>query len=355
LRAIENGEKIFVYSERRFGKTSLVRIALEKLPQKKYLTAYVDLWPTDGECSFITVTAKAIAESMSTKTDKILELAKTFFSRLTPSITVDEQGKPKVTFGIGKLDNMGPELDEVLSAPAKIAAQRKQKVAIVFDEFQQILEYGNDLVERRLRSIIQHHRDICYIFLGSRKHLIQKMFLDRSRPLYRSGGHYPLGPISEKDWLPFIRQKFIEAGKYIGDEQIHKIFLLTEGHPFYTQHLSHALWDLCEQGTKISDDLVETAVQILLDRESYAYTTLWEALTLSQRRLLKGLATESSGIRIFASRFIQKYGLSSASTAQRAVESLLEKDIIDRDNGSFVIVDRFFKVWVKRIQESKGI
>ena len=31
LRAMENGEKLFVYSERRFGKTSLVRFALDKL------------------------------------------------------------------------------------------------------------------------------------------------------------------------------------------------------------------------------------------------------------------------------------------------------------------------------------
>jgi len=36
LRAMENGEKLFVYSERRFGKTSLVRFALDKLPKKQY-------------------------------------------------------------------------------------------------------------------------------------------------------------------------------------------------------------------------------------------------------------------------------------------------------------------------------
>jgi len=40
LRAMENGEKLFVYSERRFGKTSLVRFALDKLPKKQYLKTY---------------------------------------------------------------------------------------------------------------------------------------------------------------------------------------------------------------------------------------------------------------------------------------------------------------------------
>jgi hypothetical protein len=46
--------------------------------------------------------------------------------------------------------------------------------------------------------VIQNHRQVGYLFLGSRKHLIQKMVLDRNRPLYRAGGHYPLGPIAEK-------------------------------------------------------------------------------------------------------------------------------------------------------------
>ena len=41
-RAIENGEKLFVYSERRLGKTSLVQAVLDQLP-RSYAAAYVDL------------------------------------------------------------------------------------------------------------------------------------------------------------------------------------------------------------------------------------------------------------------------------------------------------------------------
>ena len=38
-RAVENAEKLFVYSERRLGKTSLVRTALESLPKKEFVAA----------------------------------------------------------------------------------------------------------------------------------------------------------------------------------------------------------------------------------------------------------------------------------------------------------------------------
>jgi len=350
LRAMENAEKMFVFSERRYGKTSLVRAALSRLPKKGWLYAYVDLWPTDSEATFTTAVAKAIAESASTSVAKVLETAKKFFGNLAPSVTVDEEGKPVLTFGLGRHAHMGPALDEVLETPARMAAKGGPCVVVVFDEFQQILEYGSDQVQRKLRSVIRNHRQVAYLFMGSRKHLIQKMILDRNRPLYRAGGHYPLGPIGEKHWQPFIRRRFADANKRIDEKRIHEICELTQGHPFYTQHLCHVLWESCEPRTAVNGEMLPAAVKVLLDRESYAYTTLWESLTLLQKRFLKGLAVEPVGTKVFSGEFVSSYGLSSASNAQRAVQALLAKDIIDRDNGSFLITDRFFRLWIHSAQ-----
>jgi AAA+ ATPase superfamily predicted ATPase len=87
-RSVENAEKLFVYSERRMGKTSLIRKVLSELPKDEYLTVYIDLWPTDGETSFVLTCAKAFSEAMASNTDKLLHTAKTFFSRLVPSVMV---------------------------------------------------------------------------------------------------------------------------------------------------------------------------------------------------------------------------------------------------------------------------
>jgi uncharacterized protein len=348
--AIESSEKLFLYSERRLGKTSLVHTALRGLPGRSYAAAYVDLWPTDGEASFVAVTARAIAESMSSTAGQLLDIAKQLFARLAPSVTTDSEGKPRVTFGFSMSGQPGPEIEEVLAAPARIAERGKRKVVIVFDEVQQVLEYESDMVERRLRSVIQKHRDVSHIFLGSRKHLIQKMFLDRSRPLYRAAGHYPLGPIETRHWIPFIGRKFREGEKTIGDDAIQAVCELTEGHPFYTQHLCHALWEICEPGAPVTERLIEDAIGVLLDRESYAYTALWDSLAPNQRRLLRGLAAEPAGVKPFAAAFIRRYELGSGSNAQRAAEGLLNRDLIDRDNGSFLITDRFFRIWIAQRQ-----
>jgi uncharacterized protein len=164
----------------------------------------------------------------------------------------------------------------VLAAPAEIAARGKKKVVIVFDEIQRILEYESDKVERQLRSITQRHGTVSYLFLGSRKHLIQRMFLDRSRPLYRSAGHYPLGPIEARHWLSFIRKKFRESGKDIPDEVIAAVCELTGGHPFYTQHLCHALWELCDPGKAATPVMMREAVRVCWQRlKMRPVSTLW--------------------------------------------------------------------------------
>jgi hypothetical protein len=349
-RAIRSHEKLFLFSERRFGKTSLVQAVLAALPKRSTVSAYVDLWPTDGEATFVAALAKAITHSMSSSAGKLLETGKRFFSSLAPSVTVDEEGTPEVSFGVSKHRGVsGPALDEVLATPAKLAKQGRN-VVIVLDEFQQVLEYGNDRVEKKLRSVIQNHRNVAYLFLGSRKHLIQKMFMDRSRPLYRAGAHYPLGPIAEADWLPFISERFAAARKKISAPLVHSICERTQGHPFYTQHLCHAIWELCERGAAVTEPMIKQALQLLLQRENYAYSTLWESLAINQRKLLKGIASQADPVRPFAGQFLESAGLGSPSNAQRAVDSLLERDVIDRDNGSFLIVDRFFRLWIQGVQ-----
>jgi hypothetical protein len=122
------------------------------------------------------------------------------------------------------------------------------------------------------------------------------------------------------------------------------------GRAFYSQHLCHALWGTCAPGEPVTEALIQGAIQVLLDRVSYAYTVLWECLGTNQKRLLKGIASEPARAQLFAGPFITRHGLGTASNAQRAVERLLSRDLIGRDNGSYLITDRFFRIWIGQKQ-----
>src|SRR5258708_2341223 len=159
-------------------------------------------------------------------------------------------------------------------------------------------------LSRRLRSIIQHQKHVSYIFLGSRKHVIQKLFLSSRSPLYRSAGHYPLAMIAVEHWQPFIAGKFRSTGKKISREVIDSLVALTDGHPFYTQHLAHLLWDITEKGKSATEQHLAIALGLVLTREHYGYSSAWELLTPTQRRLLVALADpEYPAIPLFSNEF----------------------------------------------------
>jgi len=350
-RSIENRTNLFIYGERRLGKTSLVKIALSQLAQADYVSCYVDLWPTEDEFTFSLAVARAITLAWSPTPEKVLSAAAEFFGKFAPHMSLDEAGRPVLSFGVSRDSVTTPDLDDVLSVPVKIATKTKKQVVVVFDEFQQILEYPDDKVERAMRSHIQSHQEISYIFLGSRKHLVQKMLLEKSRPLYRSGKNLYLGTIPAAEWLPFIRKRFVASNLSIEDEQISLICAWTDGHPFYTQYLCHELWELArETQTPITEATMVQALETVLQNESYAYAALWESLAQNQRRILIGLAKEPPGVKPYSAAFLRKYDLSTPSSVDRAIDALLARDIIDRDNGTFIISDRFFKLWIGRLQ-----
>jgi hypothetical protein len=348
-RAVINGERLFVYSERRMGKTSLVQQVLAGLPASEFLTVYVDLWATDSPEAFVRTTAKAITQAATTRRDRLLQTAKSLFHLVVPTVTFDESGEPSIEFSIRHTQAPETELDDVLSALARAAQRQKKKVVIVFDEFQRIMEYGNDLVERVVRSRMQMQQDVACFFLGSRKHLMQQLFLEASRPLYRSAGHYPLGTIALEHWQPFIRERFTLADKSIADERIVQLCTWTEGHPFYTQHLAHALWEITPAGGEVTEQRLDEALALLLRREGNVFATRWETFSRMQQRLLRGLVQQGGNPQPFATTFIRAHGLGAASTVQRAVNALLASDVLDREEGRLFVSDRFFALWIRQL------
>ena len=338
------------------GKTSLIMNLRKVLDPKTFVIVYVDLFATESEESFATATAKAIASALESKTDHVLEVAKRLFSRFTPSVGLDEEGKPQLSLGMSRNVEIKETIEEVLRAPAKVAAETSRHIIVVFDEFHRINEYDEgDRVERLIRTIIQHQPEVGYIFMGSRKHLIRGMFLNKSRPLYRSADHYPLGPIEVSHWRSFIRSKFEQTGRKISNALVDQICTYTEGHPSYTQQLCHAIWGGVDDGKTVRPTDIEKGIQQLLQRESYAYTILWESLPLNQRRLLRGLALEDVPVSTFGAAFVSKYALGSASSIQRAAEGLEDRDVIERDAKRYFIGDRFFKSWLRKRESALGL
>jgi hypothetical protein len=111
----------------------------------------------------------------------------------------------------------------------------------------------------------------------------------------------------------------------------------------YIQEFFFNLWDI--PNISIEDiDRVES--DILKNREA-EFINIWESLTLNQRRTLK-LIGATGGKNIYSANNLSKLGFRSASQISKALELLLKKELVSR-NELYSIQDVLFKRWIEKI------
>ena len=347
-RDIENSQNVIIFSQRRFGKTSLIKEVFNACNKKRISAIYVDLYPALCEEDFISIYARAIAETLHGSLKRGFKDIGKFFRSLRPSFKVDNTGEISYSFTIDKRDTQ-LSLQDAIESVQRYANAKNKKVAVCFDEFQQIALFKTDKLEKTLRSSFQGHKNISYIFMGSKKHLIQKIFNNPHRPFYRSGKSFPLSKIKQDELGKFITDKFQRTRRVVTRELIENLIERCETHPYYVQYLSHILWEKTADKKKITENDLEKSLGLLLKRESSTYETALDSLTLKQKQLLIALSKASPENKIFSGEFLRWHNLDSASSVQRTLSSLVDKDLIDKEGNSYMVLDVFFKKWLSQL------
>ncbi len=347
FQAIASTINVFLYAPRRYGKTSLVLEVLKEVKKKGQICIYFDLLKAPNKHKFLELYAREIAKSVTRRIDETISFCKRAFSRFIPRITLKAGKMPEVEFDISWTSETEEIVsEEVIELPQKIAKQRKRKVIVVFDEFPEIANYNGKEFEGQLRSFIQRHQDVCYIFTGSKRRLLLKMIGDPTRPLYKSGKIMPLGKISPSEFEAFICQRFGLGGINISEEYLKSIFDITKNHPYYTQMLCWEIWERCFSKKQISSEDIGQALQMVFDHQGEYFITLWDNFSPHQKLLLLALAQKPSA-NVFSKEFIQRFGLGTASSIQKSLRRLVDLEVVDKVNDVYGISDVFFGQWLK--------
>ena len=93
---------------------------------------------------------------------------------------------------------------------------------------------------------------------------------------------------------------------------------------------------------------VNDAIFSILAEKAPQYETLMVFLTSNQFNFLKAIAKEGVVEQPQSNAFIQKHKLPSASSNKRALEVLLEKELVYRTPQGYIIYDRFLALWLQR-------
>lgn len=348
---IASSQNVIVFSPRRYGKTSLILEVLDRVKAEGTLTFYLDLFKVTSQETFIAAYAKEVARLHGGRIQNMLKKIRDLLPRLVPKVVMKgEKVDVEVEFEFDPRSSYAPLLDDLFEAIATVSLQQGKKAVAVFDEFQEITSWDvNGRVERQMRTHFQVHENVSYIFMGSKRHLMQELFRNKNRPFYRFGKHFPLKKIPEDEFTKFIKTRFEETGFQIDLEAVREILQTTNDHPYYTQLLCHILWDRKSQERVIAKEDISLAVQEVFMREAHAFQDVWDMLTLKARQLLVALAKEEDPkVRPFSSDFLRKYNLGPASSVQRAITRLLEEEVLEKTDGGYQFTDVFFKRWLRK-------
>jgi len=344
------GQKIFLISPRRYGKSSLVRQALRAAERSGALAVDVTVSSYSSYVGFLEGYARALL-GIETRIDTLRAWLRDMLGGVRPEVRIEanEQGGSQLALSFpsartGK--DVSRLAQEVFALPGRIADARRRRLAIALDEFQAIASFNGGSVEHALRAAVQHQRQVGYVFSGSEPSLMERM-LGRSRPFYKAGPVMRLQKVPAEPFAEFIEARFQGTRLRPAPGLGAAIVELAGNLPYDVQRLAHEVWDDAQGGKTVGLDDLHQTLKRLLGEHEVIFEATWQHLTLAQRAALRAAVLEE-GRELLSADVRTRYRLGGASTVQASLSALVREDILAREGTRYVVVDSLFREWVAR-------
>ena len=298
--------------------------------------------------------ARAIHDDIASPLLRAKERLRVFGDlKVTPSISVDPQtGGVSFSFDVGeRREDIHATIERLLELPGELAADRKRQVVLVLDEFQEVVE-----IDRRLpnlmRAVFQRQPEVAHVYLGSKRHMMQRIFNDENEPFWRSAKQVELGVIEREPFAAYIKHQFERTDRYIAAEAVDAILDTTGGHPYATQELCYFAWQ-----ETAADERAERRAHRRRAHEGAALRArplqpavgarVWRAAAAADRAGA-GARAPADRRRTGAATTFRRPRRSSAQSRRWSATSSSA-----RDHGSVRIVEPFLAAWL--VRDMRGI
>ncbi len=341
-----NGQDVVLFAPRRYGKSSLIWRVSQELIGEGALVAHVNLMTTPTVTQLAEKLARTIHDDIASPMFRAKERLRIFQGlRIRPTVTVDpEDGSLSFSFDAGKRTaDLNATLERLLELPGQLAGERKRQVVLILDEFQEVVDIDANL-PRLMRSVFQQQPEVAHFYLGSKRHMMERIFSDENEPFWRSAKEIELDVIEPRPFAEYIEQQFERTGKQIASAAVDAVLDTTRGHPYATQELCYFLWQDTPAGATATDVQVREAVVRVLNSEHAHFSLVWDGAPAHQRLLLRALA-EEPGHPISAD-YRRRHALPGGSSVQRALGALEKAELIGRRRGEAWISEPFLAQWV---------
>jgi hypothetical protein len=365
IATIREGGKLFLIGPRRYGKTSILKAAEDRLSGLGAVVLRCDAETYPSLDLLVATLVSRAAQNLKGSVERTGEQLRKFFAKLRPEASFSVTDREwTVKLGVAAAEDASRHIEllvEALDGVENLAkAQPKTRpVGLVIDEFQKLIELGGHAAEGQIRAAIQRHERTGYVFAGSKTRLLTAMTMDAARPFYRLGALRSIGPVPACDFREFLRKKFVQSGFSVpagaGEEAVQSILDLAEEVPYNVQVLAHACWDQLRAGKTpkeraLSRLVVEESLDRVVRQYDPFYTQLWNGLTTIQQKTLVEVIQEC-GTNLQSMKVARAVG-TGPSTVRRSLQALIARDILREEErlGSVRMrfEDPFFAQWIGR-------
>jgi len=355
-RDLEAGQKVFLISPRRYGKSSLIRHALAAARRRGAVSVEVTVSSFSSYVAFLEGYARALA-AVETRRERARSWLAAAIRAARPEVRYEaapgagSAAALSVSFPSVRSDRDVARLaEDVFALPGRLADTLGRRVIVALDEFQAIGGFNGGSVEHALRAAVQHQRSVGYVFAGSEPSLMERM-LGPKRPFYKAGPVMRLDRIPADEFAAFIDERFKRSGMKPEDGLGAAIVELAGNLPYDVQRLAHETWDEVRSGgsraRRASLDDLHRALKRLLSEQQTIFEAMWERLTLAQRAALRAVVLED-GRELLSADARTRHRLGGPSTVQASLAALVRDDLIAREGDRYAVVDSLVREWVAR-------
>ena len=343
---IANGRNTVLISSRRMGKSGLIAHVFNRaFVKSNFKTFSIDLYPTSSLAELILLLAKEITGPLKSKGQSLLESFLGIVKSLRPGFKVDPvTGQFVFDLSLGEIVKPVDSLKEIF----QYLEGSEVPCLVSMDEFQQIAEYPDNNVLELLRTYVQKCKHTWFIFAGSDRRMMEKLFNNPSEPFYMSCSPLYLDAIQYENYLAFARHHFEAAGKSLQEESFKQVYELFDGHTWYVQRLMNEMFAWTKPGEVADAQMASDALTFVIKTYARTFQEQMSSYPEAQKQLLIAIAKDGQAQQVTSVAFCKKHSMKSPSTVQSALRVLHDKGIVGKDGNSYSVTNRLLGIWLAK-------
>lgn len=343
---IANGRNTVLISSRRMGKSGLIAHVFNRaFVKSNFKTFSIDLYPTSSLAELILLLAKEITGPLKSKGQSLLESFLGIVKSLRPGFKVDPvTGQFVFDLSLGEIVKPVDSLKEIF----QYLEGSEVPCLVSMDEFQQIAEYPDNNVLELLRTYVQKCKHTWFIFAGSDRRMMEKLFNNPSEPFYMSCSPLYLDAIQYENYLAFARHHFEAAGKSLQKESFKQVYELFDGHTWYVQRLMNEMFAWTKPGEVADAQMASDALTFVIKTYARTFQEQMSSYPEAQKQLLIAIAKDGQAQQVTSVAFCKKHSMKSPSTVQSALRVLHDKGIVRKDGNSYSVTNRLLGIWLAK-------